>query len=392
MLRVHKIKLNPNKSQAAYFSKAVGTARFAYNWALAEWKRQHAEGLKPSEISLRSQLNKIKRTEFPWMLEVSKVAPQQAIKNLGTAYANAFRRVKQGKKKPQDIGFPCFKKKGINDSFRADNGGSLAKGIPALVVDGKTVKLPVIGKIRMTEELRFKGIVTGGTVSKQADGWYIAITVETQDNLKRRKDLGAVGVDLGIKSLAVFSDGKEIKARKPYKQLHKRLKRLQRKLSKKIPNKGGSNYRKAKTKLAKLHKRIVDIRKDQLHKLSHELATSYSVIGIEDLHVRGMLKNRSLSKAISDSGFFELRRQLKYKCEMTGANLVLVNRWFPSSKICSGCGQLHDMPLKKRTLSCDCGLTIDRDLNAAINLKNYAVSSTVSACGAISSGATLKAA
>lgn len=392
MLRVHKIKLNPNKAQEIYFSKACGVARFAYNWALAEWKRQYEAGEKPSEISLRSLLNSVKREQFPWMLEVSKVAPQQAIKNLGTAYANAFRRIKQGKKKPVDIGFPKFKKKGFKDSFKADNGGSLAKGVHALEVDNKTVKLPVIGKIKLTEPLRFKGLVTGGTISRQADGWYIAITVETNDRLKRRKDLGAVGVDLGIKSMAVLSDGTEIAAPKPYKRLQNRLKRIQRKLSKKILNKGGSNYRKAKTKLAKLHKRIADIRKDQLHKASHLIATSYSVIGIEDLHVKGMVKNEKLSKAISDIGFGEFRRQLEYKAEMTGAKVVLVDRFFPSSKTCSGCGQIHDMPLSKRIMDCDCGLNIDRDLNAAINLKAYAVSSTVSACGAISSDAALKAA
>lgn len=392
MLRVHKIKLIPNKAQENYFSKACGTARFAYNWALAEWKRQHESGLKPSEISLRSQLNAIKRDEFPWMLEVSKVAPQQAIKNLGTAYANAFRRIKQGKKKPQDIGFPKFKKKGIGDSFKADNGGSLSKGIHALTVENKVVKLPIIGKVKMTEPLRFKGLVTGGTVSKLADGWYIAITVETNDKLKRRKDLGAVGVDLGIKSLAVLSDGTEISAPNPYKRLHNRLKRIQRKLSKKILNKGGANYRKAKTKLAMLHKRIADIRKDQLHKATHLIAANYSVIGIEDLHVKGMVKNRKLSKSISDIGFGEFRRQLEYKADMTGAQVVLVNRFFPSSKTCSGCGQVHDMPLSKRVMDCDCGLTIDRDLNAAINLKAYAVSSTVSACGVPSSGVALKAA
>lgn len=388
MLRVHKIKLKPNRSQEIYFSKACGVARFAYNWALAEWKKQHELGGKPNEAALRLMLNSVKAEQFPWMAEVTKVAPQQAIKNLGIAYKHFFDRLKKGKK-GRKAGFPQFKKKGVRDSFRADNGAP-AKGVDAFKVDGKSVKLPRIGIVKMTEELRFQGQIVSGTVSRLADGWYIAISVDTENRLEVKRNLGAVGVDLGIKSLATFSDGKAVPARKPYSNLQKRLKRIQRTVSKRM-KKGGSNYRKAKAKLAKLHKRIADIRKDQLNKLSTELATNYSLIGVENLNVSGMVKNRCLSKAISDLGFAELRRQLEYKTAMTGSQLVIVDRYFPSSKMCSGCGQIHDMPLNKRLMVCDCGLTLDRDLNAAINLRNYAVSSTVSACGVPSAGAVLTA-
>ncbi len=146
------------------------------------------------------------------------------------------------------------------------------------------------------------------------------------------------------------------------------------------------NRAKAKTKLARLHLRVAHLRKDALHKLTTRLATGFSVIGIEDLNVKGMVKNRCLARSVSDAGFFEFRRQLGYKAAMTGAKVILADRWFPSSKTCSQCGAIHDMPLSKRMFSCECGNKMDRDLNAAINLRNYAVSSTVSACGEEGSG------
>jgi putative transposase len=382
MLRVHKIKLNPNKAQQLYFAQSCGVARHAYNWALAEWKRQYEAGEKPSEASLRKQYNTIKPKEFPWALDVTKCAPQQAIKNVGTAFHNFFRNVKQGKKP----GYPKFKKKGQHDSFRADNGPQ-KKGESAVKVDGKKIQLPRIGWVRMREDVRFTGCIQSTTVSRMADGWYISVLVETEDRLKRKVDKGAVGVDLGIKELAVLSDDSApVNGPKPHKRLLNRLRRLNKSLSRK--KKGGANFKKAKTKLAKLHKRIADIREDSLHKLSHKLATEYSLIGIEDLNVKGMVKNRKLSRAISDQGFGKLRIMMEYKAAMTGAYVVIVDRWFPSSKTCHACGQIHELKLSDRVLNCDCGMIIDRDRNAAINLKNYAVSSTVSACGVPSAGAT----
>ena len=318
MLRVHKIKLNPNKAQELYFGQACGVARHAYNWALAEWKRQYEEGGKPGEMSLRKLYNSIKPVDFPWALDVTKCAPQQAIKNVGTAFQNFFRSVKAGKKS----GYPKFKKKGQHDSFRADNGPQ-KKGESAVKVDGKKIQLPKIGWIKMCEEVRFSGCIQSTTVNKMADGWYISVLVETTDTLERKVDKGIVGVDLGIKMLAVLSDGTEVEGPQAQKKLLRRLRRLNKSLGRK--KKGGANFKKAKTKLSKLHKRIADIREDSLHKLSHKLATEYSVIGIEDLHVAGMVKNRCLSRAISDQGFSKLRTQIEYKANMTGANVVIVD-------------------------------------------------------------------
>ena len=386
MLRVHKIKLNPNQDQEIYFRKACGVARHAYNWALATWKRQYEAGEKPNEANLRKQYNAIKPVEFPWALEVTKCAPQQAIKNAGTAYKNFFDRLKKGKK-GRDVGYPKFKKKGLRDSFRADNGPA-TKGANALPADGKKIKLPIIGWIRMREAVRFSGTIQSTTVSLMADGWYISVLVETQDVLQAKTNHGVVGIDLGLKTFATLSTGEFIKGPKAHRALGKRLRRLNQSLSRKTQ--GSANFRKAKTKLSKLHKRIADIRQDAVHKLSHRIATEFSVIGIEDLNVRGMSRNGNLARSVGDAGMRMFRTQIEYKTSMTGAFVYVHPRFAPSSKVCSGCGQLHDMPLGKDTLSCDCGLVMDRDLNASLILE-YAASSAVSACGENGSGAALAA-
>lgn len=380
MHRVHKVKLNPTKAQEQYFARACGVARFSYNWALAEWQKEYEAGGKPSEAGLRKKLNSLKATEFPWMAEVTKCAPQQAIKNVGSAFQHFFRRVKQGAKP----GYPRFKRKGMHDSFRADNGPSESTS-HAVKIEGKTVKLPICGVVKMREKLRFDGRVLSATVSRMADGWYCAILVDTNDCLSGNLAGGAVGVDLGIKELAVLSNGEVIPSLKPHRASHNRLVRLSRSLSRK--QKGSSNRAKAKAKLARLHLRISNIRTDALHKLTHKLATQFSVIGIEDLNVKGMVKNHHLARSISDAGFGEFRRQLEYKSLMTGAEVVVIDRFYPSSKTCSACGTIHDLKLSDRTMVCDCGNTMDRDLNASINLMNKAVSYTVSACGEESSDA-----
>jgi len=380
MIRVHKIRLYPNNQQATLFAKSCGVARFAYNWALAEWKRQYEAGEKPNEVKLRKQLNAIKHEQFPWMSEVSKTAPQQAIKNLGIAFKNTFARLKNGAKP----GFPRFKRKGVCDHFRADNGPSTATS-NAVKVDGQRVQLPVIGWVLLAEPVRFEGHIRSATVSKEADQWQVALALETHEVLQQETDQGAVGVDLGIKALATFSNGEVHAGPQAHRRLLSSLQRWSRRLSRK--QKGSANRAKAKTKLARLHLRISNVRKDHLHKLTTRLATGFSVIGMEDLHVKGMVKNHRLARAVSDAGFFEFRRQLEYKAAMTGAKVVMADRWFPSSKTCSQCGTIHEMPLSQRTLACECGNVMDRDLNAAINLRNYAVSSTVAACGEERSGA-----
>jgi len=389
MLRVHKVELAPNNRQSTFFARACGVARFAWNWALAEWKRQYEADEKPNEAALRRRLNALKADAFPWMLEVPKTAPQQAIKDLGQAFQHFFRRVKQGGKP----GYPRFKKRGIHDSFRADNGPP-AKGQDAVAVDGRRVRVPKLGWVRMREPLRFQGQVKSLVISRKVDRWFAAIAVETETlpHASRKNHGGAVGVDFGIKALATLSTGEVVIGPKPHRAKLRRLVRLSRSLSRK--KKGSANREKAKRRLARLHRQIADIRNDAIHKLTTRLVLEYDLIGIEDLNVRGMVRNRHLARSIMDQAFHEIRRQLEYKADWYGAQVVVADRFFPSTKMCSGCGAVQAMPLSARTMRCGCGLEIDRDLNAAINLERYASTASsagIDACGEHGAGAMASA-
>ncbi len=377
MTLAHRVRLVPAAEQEAYFRKACGVARFAYNWALAEWQRRYAVGEKPSEIALRKALNAIKHQQFPWMLEVTKNAPQQAIKNLGRAYVNFF--AKRGK-------HPQFKKKGKSrDAFRADNGRD-GKHPDAVIIDGKRVKLPIIGWVRMREEVRFAGQIMSVMVSREADAWHASFTIETAYEPEAHILANTVGVDLGVTALATLSTGSSVAGPKPLRRYLKKLKRVARALSRK--QRGSNNRAKAKTTLARLHARITHIRQDTLHKLTTALCREVATVVIEDLNVAGMLANRHLSRAIADLGFFEFRRQLEYKTVMAGGTLIVADRWYPSSKLCSVCNTRHeDLALSERTWSCaSCGASHDRDTNAAVNLARYPESWAGSACGAEGAG------
>ncbi len=377
MLIAHQIALDPNNAQANYLARAAGVARFAYNWALAEWQRQYeAHKLdptlpKPSQAALRRQLNAVKREQFPWMLEVTKNAPQMAIIQLGQAFQNFF----VGRAK-----YPQFRKKGQHDRFSLSN--------DQFSLDGSRIRIPNLGWVRMREALRFAGKILSATVSRVADRWFVSLAVDTQDDspLPQAENQGAVGVDLGVKALATLSTGESIPGPKPHKALLDRLRRLSRCLSRK--QKGSANRRKAKARLARLHARIANIRSDALHKLTTDLTRRFHTIGIEDLNVRGLVKNRRLARSIADMGFFEFRRQLGYKAARRGGQVIVADRWYPSSKTCSECGhKAETLALSVRAWTCThCGAVHDRDVNAAINLRNLAVSSTVSACGEEGSG------
>jgi putative transposase len=376
MLTAHCIALDPNDVQATYFSKACGVARFAYNWALAEWQKQYEEHKqdpskpKPSEKALRRFLNAIKREQFPWMLEVTKNAPQMAIIQLGKAFENFF----AGRAK-----FPKFRKKGLHDRFTLTN--------DQFDVANQKIRIPNLGWVRMRESLRFAGKIISAVISRVADRWFVSITVETPECVKPKvRKQAVVGVDLGVSAMATLSTGEKIVGPKPHKTLLSRLKTAAKSLSRKV--KGSRNRAKAKIKLSRLHARIANIRLDATHKFTTELVNRFQVICIEDLNVRGMVKNRCLSRAISDMGFREIRRQLEYKASRNGMQLVIAERYFPSSKTCSKCQHvLEELPLSIREWTCPICKTIhDRDVNAARNLAAYAVSSTVNACGGSSSG------
>ena len=350
----HKIRLNPNKQQVEYFSKACGTARFTYNWGLAEWKRQYEAGLKPSCLTLKKDFNAIKQEQFPWTYEVTKYASQQPFIQLQTAFVKFFKGGAE---------YPVFKKKGIHDSFYIGN--------DQFRIEGKKIRIPNLGWVRMAECLGYNGKILNATVSRTADKWFVSINILMNITPATCENQAVAGVDLGIKNLATLSNGDSIEGPKAYRKLQKKLKRLQQSLSRK--QKGSRNREKHKRKVARLHYRISCIRLDSLHKLTTRLANDYSVIVIEDLNVKGMMGNGKLSKAIADMGFNEFRRQLGYKAVISGCHVIVADRWFPSSKRCSVCGEKHkELQLSDRMFTCPaCSSKIDRDLNAAINLQLY---------------------
>ena len=431
----HKIELIPNKAQIEYFAKACGVSRFAYNWALANWNSQYKSWKeaeveakengtvntlsKPKEYELRKQFNAIKKEKYPFVKEITKCAVQQSIKDLGVAFVRFF-------KKTSD--YPQFHKKGRHDSFYLDN--SVFK------VVNKQIYIPKLGWVKMRENLRFHGKIISATVSRTVDKWFVSIQVDVQFNLQpavsasynqqssteenqycenqamlnndkcniKVNTIKAVGIDLGIKTMATLAYDniiEKIDSPKPLKRYLSKLKRLQRKLSRQGQKytmedyvdangetrkirKYSNNYMKTKMKLARLHAKIHNIRQDFLHKLTTRLVEEFDVICIEDLNVKGMMANHKLARSIMDLGFYEFKRQLLYKAQMwqRSKTVVIADRWYPSSKTCSCCGEkLKELDLSVREWECPhCHTTHDRDANAAINLRNYGLNQTQTIC------------
>jgi len=371
MILSHKIALAPTVKQEQYFRRACGVARFVWNWALATWHTLYTQGEHPHALTLKKLWNATKRTDYPWVYEVHKDANQQPFAHLQKAFQRFF---------TGESGYPQFKKKGLHDSFYVSN--------DKLKVAGRRVSIPRLGWVKMREGLRFQGTILGATVSREADRWFVSVQVDVGDDYHREHTTdGFVGVDLGITTLATLSTGEKIESPRPLQKLLSRLKTSQRRVSRK--KRESQNRRKAVVRLARLHRRIKAIRHDTLHKLTSKLTSENQVVAIEDLHVQGMMANRSLARAISDSGFHEFRRQLVYKAQLTGTSVAVVDRWFPSSKTCSQCGTYHEgLTLATHTLHCACGLMIDRDVNAAINLARVGYTRS-DACGDTSGGGTM---
>ena len=385
VVRGYKTELDLNHMQRTACYKHAGCSRFAYNWGLARKKAAYKAGEKvPSAIDLHKELNALKQTEFPWMYEVSKCAMQEALRDLDTAYKHFFRKAKlkaQGKYKGK-LGFPKFKKKSkAIGSFRLNG---------SIKVFAHAVQLPRIGKVRLHERgyIPTDAKVLSATISEQAGRWFVSIQIAEEQEQPEPTATAAIGVDLGIKTLATLSDGTTFENPRALKHALMKLKLLERTKSRRV--KGSQNRLKARKAIATVHARIGNIRKDASHKLTSYLCKNHALVAIEDLHVAGMLKNHCLAQAVSDSTFGEIRRQLEYKAAWHGVQIVTIDRFYPSSKTCSGCGYVKpELRLSERIFICeDCGNVIDRDLNAAINLRNVAVSSidTQNACGEKSSG------
>ena len=363
MQRAHKIRLNPTSEQEQYLRQACGVARHAFNWGLAEWKRQYEAGEKPSAYILKKQYNAIRREQFPWSYEVTKCAVDTGFRNLDAAFRNFFRRCKNGDARK---GYPNFKsKKRAKQSFRMD--GSRVS------VDDHWLRLERLDTpINIAEPLRFSGKIVSVTISEDAGRWYAAVNVEVEPS-KHEHPQESVGVDLGVKTLAVLSDSTQFENQRLLRSELRKVKRLNRELSRR--QEGSGRWQRTKQKLARLHKHIANKRLDYQHKMTTEISQTYRIIGVEDLNVEGMLKNHHLALSLADVGFGEIQRQLRYKAEWYGGVLVEVDRFFPSSRLCPICGTIKgDLTLSDRVFVCECGYAVDRDLNAAQNIERQALS------------------
>lgn len=364
--RGFKTELDLNNSQRTACVRHAGAARYAWNWGLSRKIQEYQAGNKiPNSMDLHRELNVLKKTELSWMYEVSKCAPQQALRNLDQAYAHFFRRVKEKRAgKNVKVGFPKFKSK--------KRGPGSFKLTGSIHVFEKAIQLPRLGKLRLKERsyLPKQGIhIMSATVSEKAGRWFVSLQVgiEIPELLSMEKP--CVGVDLGINRMAQVSDGTHFENPRALKNGLCKLKRLQRKLSRRQI--GSANFKKTSQQLAKAHYRVANIRKDALHQATSLLTKTKSAIVLEDLNVRGMLKNHHLAQAIADVGMYEFRRQISYKGAWYSCQVFFADRFYPSTKRCSQCGCVKPvMELGDREYHCGtCGLVIDRDLNSAINLK-----------------------
>ena len=367
MKLAHVIELKPTIKQRNAFSRSVGVARFTFNWALAEWNRQHKEGQKPSANGLKKKFNGLKETAFPWIYKSPRDANSQPFADLNTAFRNFFSSLK-GDRKGRKVGRPRFKKKGRKDSFYVANDKF------HFHKDEKRVYLPLIGSVKIKERLRFAGKILSGRVKRVADRWYLSVQVDVDVEKTRPRTTPIrpiIGVDLGIKTAVVPSQGEPRSAPKPLKEALVQLRRSNRALHRR--KRGSRNRHKAQLRVAKIHQRIASVRKDFLHKITTQLCRENQAVVIEDLNVAGMVRNHKLSRALSDVGLGVFKPMMLYKAEKFGCEIIVADRWFPSSKRCHGCGSVKDvLSLGERKYICDkCGLVEDRDKNAALNLEQY---------------------
>jgi len=371
--QAYRFELDPNQEQRVLLAKSVGASRFVYNWGLAESQRAYdLTGKRPKLGELKACLVELKRGECPWLYEVSAHIGQSALKDLNAAFDRFFKGVKgEGRKS----GFPRFKRKGERDSAR----------LYEVTLEERHIRMPNIGRVRLKEtrsKRNFEGRILSATILRRADRWFVSLCVErdreTPGTKPVKKATDVVGVDLGVRSAAVIHDGQQARVVARAQALHRNLKKLRR-LNRQLARrqKGSRNRERAKLELARLHYKISCLRQDHLHQLTSSLAKTKPVIVLEDLHVRGMQQNRHLALSIGDAGMGELRRQLAYKSEWYGSTLIIADRFHPSTQLCSSCGLLNERikgfeGLKERMFDCSaCGLSLDRDENAALNLRAY---------------------
>lgn len=367
--RGHVIRLDPTHKQANALACAVGVSRFSYNWGLAEWTKQYKAGEKPNALNLHKQFNAVKHEQFPWVMGSPRSANSRPFIDLGQAFSNFFSSCK-GTRKGRKIGYPTFRKRGVDDSFYVANDGFSVRQ------RGKrgVVRLPVIGDVRMQEALRWQGKIVSGRVYRQADHWYIAITTELRVQVPHVHAHVIVGVDLGLKTAVVTSRGDFIDAPKPLRAALQQLKRANRKLHRR--KKGSKNRDKARIVLARLHQHIANIREDFWHKTTTKLCRENQTVLIEDLSMAFMLKNRKLSRAVLDVSLGMFKPMMVYKADKYCGQVIVADKWYPSTQRCTNCGNIKTgedkIGLEVREYVCEkCGHVAERDLNAALNLEQY---------------------
>lgn len=359
--RAHKIELKVSNREAARLRQWCGISRFVYNQGLELWNKMYTAGEKPSFYSVNNRFNAIKREAYPFVLTASKWVAAAALQDLDKGFKAFYKHVAE---------HPIFHKRGVHDSFRID--GSV------ISIEDKLLKLPKKLTLRLKEPFRFEKTcnkIYNVTVSYRAGRWFASIACSIEVSVCENQgaepsntaNKEAVGIDMGVKTLATLSDGTKINNPKVYRTREKRHKHLQRALVRK--KRGSRNRRKAKDLLARYDYRTACMRHDWQHKHTSAIAKTYPVVFVEDLNVSGMEKNHCLAKSIADASMSSYITKLSYK-----TNVYKIDRFEPSSKTCSRCGSVQEMPLNKRTYECpNCGAVIDRDLNAAINILHVGV-------------------
>jgi putative transposase len=348
MILSHKIQLITNDEHRTFFKKACGVRRFCYNWGLNEWIKQYEQGLNPNGTKLRNQLTAIKN-QFPWMYESPKDALQHAFVDLQNAFKNFFEK---------RTNYPDFKKKNKSrDSFYISS--------DKFWIKGNIIKLPLIGNIELTESLRYEGKIQSATISRTADKWFVSISVDVENPYKERISDNEIALDFGLKSVYTDQYGYSITPLDQSRK-EKRLKRYQLKYSR---NKNYGSHRRIKllTKIQRIHKKIKDKKQDFNHKLTHKICNENKVIYIEDLNINSWKK--LWGKKSQNNTIGEIRRQLFYKAKIFNNAIVIIDKWFPSSKMDHKTGEyLKDLTLSDRWIFHPDGTKTDRDHNAAINI------------------------
>lgn len=384
ILKGFKYKLKPTDEQKQMLLQHGGNTRFVYNKLLeTNEKKYKEEGKFNFGYDMKMSIPEMKAA-FPFL----KLSNSQSLQRVGDNFDGALKRFLKDRKINPNIGFPSHKKRFENDSFYVPQNFGLYK---------TKVQIPKIGKIQWIKHKPLQGKPKSVTISQDGKDWFCSVLCEVNIKEKPFKEENMVGIDVGLKEFATLSDGTSVKRLRITKKYEDKLSKEQRRLSRKV--KGSNNRNKQRSIVRKVHRKIKNVRKDFLHQTTYDMITKYDGFCLEKLNVEGMLKNHKLAKSIQDVSWFEFNRQLEYKSKWNFKHYVQIDTFFPSTKTCSGCGSKKNISLEERTYICEeCGLIIDRDLNASINieregirmLKNTIGTMGINACGDAPIGASMK--